>query len=265
VRYDGRAVLDLRHLIVQNGVIEFCNGSTLVERVHTSAKVLVGVKVEAVDLRDESEGSELFDVTIDCTSVEAGEEDPSQRRFRDFSRRLEALVEEQLREAVGDGSILHVVPNRFAWSLAVDVIVLGTDGNMSDLVSLAVFGALADTVLPKSEQIETEDGPDFTIDTEVSTAQALPAALFDRLPIRVSLFKLCDTMVADACEKEEECATACLSALVNRNGELCSTHIDKGGAVPLTSLHGHLSNVCQIASELFKLLSSEFSAANSAR
>jgi len=44
-RYDGRSLLDLRHLTVENGVIEFCNGSALIERVFCDSKVIVGVKV----------------------------------------------------------------------------------------------------------------------------------------------------------------------------------------------------------------------------
>lgn len=45
VRADGRGPLDLRHLVLRKGVVDFANGSALLERAYTSAQVLACVKV----------------------------------------------------------------------------------------------------------------------------------------------------------------------------------------------------------------------------
>ncbi len=268
VRCDGRSALDLRHLVVQSGVVDFCNGSALLERVGTGAAVVAGVKLEIVELGAASGargGTLLYDVSVDVSTLEARDEDASQRRLRDLQKMLADQTEAQLAQMVGGARarLLEVVPGKVAWCVCVDLVVLGSDGNLEDLCSLAVYAALADARLPKTSLVEAEGGADFAVEPEMSSAVPLAAELLLALPLRVTLFQVGALMVADASEQEEHVAACALSVLVNRRGQLCSTHIDKAGRLPLTALAGHLGHASQIARELFKLL--DMSSSSSSR
>ena len=160
VRTDGRGALDVRHVVAQCGVIDHCNGSALVGRVHTSAKVLCGIKIQTVELlngpdcasrveTDESfaapafavnsESSArnslanhvFFDVSIDCSALESQRETATVKHLRNFSKHGEAQVVEQLVEMLDDGrdQLLFIVPGKVAWKIfgAFSCILLSND------------------------------------------------------------------------------------------------------------------------------------------
>lgn len=251
--------MDLRHLVLKNGVVDFANGSALIERVFTKAKAVACVKLDVTDLSmAQSRSWSRFSVSVDCTSLQAGEADASDRRYRDFARLQTRLVEAQLAAMLaGREGLLDIIPGKYAWTINVDVVVLGADGSLPDLISLAVLSALSDTALPRVETVDSEDGEDFAVDSDPANATGLPAELLQRLPIRLSLHDIGGKMVADVSEDEELCADSSLSVLVNRQGNLCSSHIAGKGRVPLAALAGHLSTVCQVGAEIFKLLALE--------
>ncbi|GBG34673.1 Exosome complex component RRP42 [Hondaea fermentalgiana] len=258
-RADGRGALDLRHLVLRKGVVDFANGSALLERAFTSAQVLACVKLEVVDLEDSrNAGNEdvHFDVSVDCTAIEAREEDASLRKLRDYARYLGEMLEEQLQEMVsGQGHLLEVIPGKFSWMVNLDVVVLGTDGNLPDLISLAAYAALCDARMPSIEIMDSEGGTkDFQVDSDPQGAKPLPRQLLDSVPIRVSLFRIAETMLVDVSEDEDLCSSLAMSVLVNRRGSLCGSHIDRAGCIPLVEVGAHLATACQIGAELFKLL-----------
>uniref|UniRef100_A0A7S2RE52 Ribosomal RNA-processing protein 42 n=1 Tax=Mucochytrium quahogii TaxID=96639 RepID=A0A7S2RE52_9STRA len=257
-RYDGRSLLDLRHLTVENGVIEFCNGSALIERVFCDSKVIVGVKVEVVNIQSIESEKSLVNVSVDCSSLEA--KSTGQRRLRDYADELAEQIEAQLEAGLdGNEHCLVIVPSKYSWCISVDVVVLGSDGNLSDLVSLAVYSALTEARRPSVEKIATEDGEDFQIDPDPANTVGMPVIFLESIPIRISLFDIGGHMVADVSESEEQCARCALSVLVNRKGQLCSTEILKNGRLGLTQVGNHLSTATQVGLSMFKLLDREIS------
>jgi len=251
-------ILMKRHLLLRTGVIDFANGSALVERAYTSAKVLACVKLDVVNRKESAEGFQVFDVSVDCSTLEAQEEDSSQRRFRDVARTLSNLVEEQLQEAVANrrDELLFVLPDGSqTWLLNVDVVCLGSDGNLEDLVAFAVFCALKDSKQPQTEVFETEEGGhEFRVDSDPLNAIGLPKDLIKHLPLRISLAGVADsTTIADPSNDEENCVSSLVSVLVNRKGQICSSKVSIG-KVKLANVASILLSACQIAGELFGLV-----------
>ncbi len=148
VRTDGRGVLDVRHVIAQCGVIEHCNGSVLVSRVHTSEKILCGIKIQTVDLlsgdvcfgqttsgnsktsdfdvnnvatniRGSLKCNPFFDVSIDCGVLESQRDNTVVKHLQNYSKHGEALIREQLEEMLADGrdQFLFIVPGKIAWKI----------------------------------------------------------------------------------------------------------------------------------------------------
>jgi len=229
-RCDGRGSLDLRHLSIRTGSIPFCNGSCAVRRVNTSDFVLAGVKLEVITV-----DSPAFNVSVECFD---------RRNCRD----LVEQVEQQLKSMVNSPG---VVDDKYVWGISVDIIVMGSDGNLSDLISLAVYSALQDTKVPNTQMIETEEGMDF----ELTHGETCLTSL-ESIPIRITLYSIQGSIAADVDEQEEQCADASLSVLVNRQGSLCRTDIH-GGLMPLSTLAHNLASCTQIALELFKLIDKE--------
>mmetsp|Transcript_14486 Transcript_14486/g.23480 ORF Transcript_14486/g.23480 Transcript_14486/m.23480 type:complete len:227 (+) Transcript_14486:21-701(+) len=216
-------------------------------------------QLEVTDLEDAQRtghGTSRFDVTVDCTAIEAREEDASLRRLRDYSRYLSDLLDEQLQEMVsGREHLLDVITDKFMWTINLDVVVLGTDGNLPDLISLAAYAALSDARMPAIEVLDGESGnKDFQVDSDPQGAKPLPRELLENMPIRISLYRVAKSMIVDVSEEEDICSELAMSVLVNRHGAICGSHIDRAGRLPLVEVGAHFGTACQIGAELFKLL-----------
>ncbi len=139
----------------------------------------------------------------------------------------------------------------------VDIIVLSACGNLADLISLAVYSALSNASIPTVCLVETEEGTDFSIDTDPINGVNFPKTLLRALPLRVSLYSIGRAIVADPSEEEQAVATCSMSVLVNRNNEICSTCIENNGSIKLGDIAEYLSNASVISREMFLLLDSE--------
>lgn len=144
VRTDGRGRLDVRHIVAQCGVLDYCNGSALLGQLHTSAKVLCGVKVQTTKRSDMYSGSEsnkgdqtsglktasgtgkessvslpLFDVSVDTSAIEMQRENIALKHTRNLRRAIEKQVVDQLTAMLADGREQHlvVVPGKVSWKI----------------------------------------------------------------------------------------------------------------------------------------------------
>mmetsp|Transcript_1429 Transcript_1429/g.1839 ORF Transcript_1429/g.1839 Transcript_1429/m.1839 type:complete len:295 (-) Transcript_1429:2032-2916(-) len=275
VRYDGRRLLDLRHLCVETGIYPTANGSSRVTRAYTGAQVLCAVKLQLNELKGATIGG--IEVSIDTTTV--ADSNPSvglghglNLSKQEQDRRSSFLVadlEKMIRCIIKDGDLVPknaLGCKQFAWKVFVDVVVLGSDGNLSDLISLAAYSALTDTKKPKVEILKSENrsldsGSDFDFDVDPNpyNAEPLVEKLSEKLCIRMTMFELVEGIfVADAAEIEERCALSSFSLIIDKKGNVCGTQIlGKKGALGRAHIHKIIVASREIAMELFKLLDRE--------
>ena len=106
----------------------------------------------------------------------------------------------------------------------MDVMVAGTDGNLGDLVYVAVYAALYGLQKPMVS-VYTHEG---TLEKafEVDPHRTEPFVnLAHLLQIRVTLFEVSSGVyVTDASATEEACALSTVSAVVNKRKQICDTH-----------------------------------------
>jgi len=176
IRFDGRDVLDFRHLVLENSVFPHVNGSSRV-RVADGVDVLCSVKVEVGEPLAHAPLLGLFDVDVDISpSCNLKADD---RRLMDHG----AHVAQQLQRFVVasdalDLAALCIVPGKYCWVFCVDVLVLAADGDPLDACSVAMYVALNCTKIPKVELFVGESGvlEDFEVCGDLGEALSLDAA-----------------------------------------------------------------------------------------
>lgn len=139
----------------------------------------------------------------------------------------------------------------------MDIVVLNADGNLADLVSLTVYSALTNTNLPAVEVFRTEEDADFNIVPYPIDGKEFPKVLLKSLPIRVSLYRIGDSMVADVSEEEQSVSSCYMSVMVNAESRICGTSIEDEGFIKLSNVADYLYYALVIARQLFVLLGSE--------
>ena len=176
IRFDGRDVLDFRHMLVENSVFPHVNGSSRV-RVADGVDVLCSVKVEVGQPSALAPQLGLLDVDVDISpSCNLKADD---RRLMDHG----AHVAQQLHRFVVasnalDLSALCLVPGKYCWVVCVDLLVLAADGDPLDACSIAMYVALNCTKIPKVELFAGESGAleDFEVCGDLGEALPLDAA-----------------------------------------------------------------------------------------
>ncbi|KAK5583819.1 hypothetical protein RB653_005421 [Dictyostelium firmibasis] len=125
----------------------------------------------------------------------------------------------------GDDNCFSIVPNKYYWTLYVDAIVLDSDGNLFDALSIACRSALQNTRIPRVKAIQGEY-EEITFEVSDDPEDTLSLSI-DNVPICVTLTKIGTQFVIDSTLQEELCMNARLTVGVNSLSNICS--IQKGG------------------------------------
>jgi len=235
VRADGRALLSRRHIELRMGVLPQANGSCRVRHPFSATDVLCSVKVEI---------GPVF--AVDCSvelnaSVEQGKEFASD-------------LCEAMRGAF-DKDKLTVVPHRAAWCVYVDCVVLGGDGCLTDLLSLAAHCAIRNALIPATSQLETEDGLDFELNQDLGAALSLES--FCTVGFTLSAFVINGKLLVDATAQEEMCCDCALAVAVGRDGRVRGIAKRGPGALPVEAVAPALAYAASTARVLFELIDAE--------
>lgn len=292
MRVDGRSLLDLRHADICVNNIASAHGSSRVSRKFsdTSGEVTCGVKLEVSSVSaathsaqvPRSEGS--VELSINLSAVEVKEaSSAAQSSWKEVGRQkkyleniflsvLNSMFHTSRRNTEGEGeeetNPLSIIKGRYAWVVFIDVIVNRTDGNLIDLISLAVFSALRVTRKPKinlfksgtfEENLKSEGSPmevetsaiefdEFEIDPDPLLAEVfIPESFLTNLFLSVSLFELGDGIyVADASEKEELYSSTSLVIFLNADEKVCGMYMpQRRGGIRVKQLQ-KLIMVCSL-------------------
>jgi len=254
-RVDGRACADIRPYSINGSsktnsspsTLVLSNGSARVSLPGGSTDIICSTKAEIARpaLLKPNEG--IVDVNVDYFSSSM-HNNKRQRRHEEteLSQIISRLV---LPNALSLPS-LCILPGKYCWKISIDVLVLATDGCVTDVASMAIYKALNNTVLPVVKPIpkQTESSntgvgnksnvrDDFIIESG-DVAEALIPDGADDCPILLTVCILQQqnpffrdgtkrkhsapaVMVLDCRLEEEMCALTKICVSVDRQGMIC--------------------------------------------
>lgn len=185
VRSDGRTVDSFRSISIENNVMPHVHGSAKVQ-LGVSMSVVCSVKLSVVDVV--LENKPLLDIS---TSISPSNLYRNDDRLPNF----EGIISERMFNIIGksntiDFEKLCIIPNRFQWIVAIELVVLNMNEDPTDLCSIAINTALKCTMVPNHTLIRGESGEyeDFEINSFPSEAYLLP--ILKPIPICVSIHKV---------------------------------------------------------------------------
>lgn len=251
VRADGRDRLSYRGAAVETALLSQSNGSARVSLDGSGTDVLASVKLEVAPPRAAAPNAGFVEVSVSCCpSVSAK---LTGRAVEEVNVELSQLLTRLLGASPSvDLEKLCLVPGESVWAVHVDVMVFESSGNLPDVISMAVYAALNDTVFPRVRLVGVE-GEDKTI--EVDTDPAAGSLMAARSwPLCVTLCKIGKHFVVDPMQEEELCVTARVSVAVDPAGRVCGVQKSGAGAVDMQELQQMVDEASARSRELFKLL-----------
>jgi exosome complex RNA-binding protein Rrp42 (RNase PH superfamily) len=269
-RQDGRARQEYRSYSTVSGAsstssseqaddhppLALSNGSARVFLATGETHLLVSVKAELVVPAMSHPSSGVLDIHVDF--------------MHDKDETLGSTISNLLLPHLVDLERLCVVPNYYVWRLAIDVLVIASNGgSLLDACSRGIHAAIQTTLLPKLTHEAAPDGgkPVLQIDSDIKNAYRIPGS--DKAPViaTISLLKTSTeakttpVFILDATKEEEACAFAQVRVVLDRSSEeepiICALHKAGGGSLPLGLLQDVTSFVLQSFSQHDKLFSND--------
>lgn len=251
VRADGRDRLSYRSAAVETSLLSQSNGSARVSLEGSGTDVLASVKLEVAAPRPEAPGAGVMDVSVSCSpSVSAK---LAGRAVEELNVELSQLLTRLLCSCPSAALERYcIVPGESVWAVHVDVMVFESTGNLPDVISMAVYAALNDTVFPAVRLVGVE-GEDKTLEVDTDPAAGTLMAARD-WPLCVTLCKIGANFIVDPTQEEELCMTAQVSVAVDPAGEVCGVQKSGAGAIEMREMQQMVDEACARSKELFKLL-----------
>ena len=225
LRNDGRSRLDWRFFRLSTAVIPHAAGSARIQLANTEAIVAVTLDIVPTAHSAPHEGIVKCSVEFSPTCGSASPFSTPARALL-LSRQLESLYVDS---ASIDRRQLCIIPGSQCWNLRIDALVLLTDGNVLDAVTLAAKAALLTTAVPALTIAPAAAGaaqPEISLSDEPPTALRLTRSM----PVSCTLTCLSPLSppIIDASEEEESAAACSLSLGVTEDGGVL--WLWKGGA-----------------------------------
>jgi exosome complex component RRP42 len=257
IRADGRKRLDFRPFALEVDTIPQAAGSARVYLGRTD--ILVSIKTDITrPALDKPERGIVFcsvDTSSGGVTGTGREQEERQRddRNADMSTALNAII----REAGGlDLKALSIVDGKHCWTIFVDVLILGEDGNLMDAILLAVRSALQRTRLPGVNIEEGGEATEIVLSDDPNQAKAIDVSA---LPLSVTTNLIGNAYVVDASIPEEACSNALLLIAVNESGDIVYTKKQASGAFQPGMLADMIQSSQKIAADLFAKAERELS------
>lgn len=255
IRADGRKRLDFRHFVLDTDTIPQAAGSA---RVHLGATdILVSIKTDIgrPDLETPEEGN--IHCSVDSSSGGLSGADQEDRRREDKNAEMSTTLLAMIKDSGGlNRKSLSIVPGKHCWSIFVDVLILGEDGNVMDAIMLATRAALQRTRLPGVTVEEGGEATEIVLSDNPSLARAIDVS---SLPISVTLSQIGQAFVVDATIPEEVCTESSLLIAVNRDGEILYTKKYSFGCLEAGFLADMLQTGQRIGLQIISKLDGELS------
>jgi len=217
-RADDRGFDDYRPIVVEKGVSNRAEGSSLVKIGKT--QVLVGVKLAIGEPFPDMPNSGVLTTNAELIPLASPsfEKGPPDEDTIEIAR----VVDRGIRESQCiDLDKLCLIPGEKVWIIFVDIHVLDYDGNLFDASALGAITALLDSYMPKVEEDKIIYGE--------KTSEKLPIV---HKPVETTFAKINKSTVLDPSLDEELVMDARLTVATDENGIICA--MQKGGSGTFT-------------------------------
>ncbi|KAG6620164.1 exosome complex exonuclease RRP42-like protein [Phytophthora cinnamomi] len=251
VRADGRDRLSYRSLSLETSLLAQSNGSARASLEASGTDVLASVKLEVAPPLPEAPNAGIVQVAVSCCpSVSAK---LYGRAVEELNVELSQLMTRLLCSCpAAELERYCIIPGQSVWAISIDVMVFESSGNLPDVISMAVYAALNDTVFPSVRLVGVEgEDKSIEVDTDPAAGRLMAA---QHWPICVTLSKIGDYFITDPLQEEELCTTAQMSVAVNPEGSVCGVQKSGTGAIEMEEMQQMIDEACARSKELFKLL-----------
>lgn len=226
VRADGRSRMDYRHFEVQTDLIAHANGSARL-KLGGNTDILVAINLEIEEPHADNPNDGRICCSVKCTTSATAEWEGN------AAESMNVELSTQLQQILSSGAIstqdLCIIPGAQCWVLYIDALVLNSEGSLLDAASLATYVALHSTTIPDIKVVQGDGAGDLEIEVNDDPFKSTPFPT-ENLPICVSLIKVGNHYIVDACLEEEACMAARITVGVNKKGSICGiTKIGVGG------------------------------------
>lgn len=251
VRADGRNRLSYRSLSLETSILTQSNGSARASLEASGTDVLASVKLEVTSPLPEAPNAGIVQVTVSCCPSVSAE--LYGRAVDELNVELSQLMTRLLcSPPSAELEKYCIIPGESVWSINVDVMVFESSGNLPDVISIAIYAALNDTVFPSVRLVGVE-GEDKSIEVDTDPA-AGKLMMAQHWPICITLSKIGDYFITDSLQEEELCTTAQMSVAVDPDGSVCGVQKSGTGAIELEEMQQMIDEACARSKELYKLL-----------
>ncbi|KAJ5067102.1 exosome complex component rrp42 [Anaeramoeba ignava] len=212
IRNDARTRLDYRYFSIETGILPQTNGSSRLRLAGT--EIVVGIKTEIGEPLKESPNDGRIEVSVECTFS------TSERRSKEvLNQEITAMMQKIYSGGKAiDLTNLSILKEKKCWILYIDVLVLRSDGNLFDGVSLAIKAALFNTRIPKVQVVPGERSGEIEI--EVFDEQQSEKINIKNVPICVTISQVSGFVVIDTTVYEELCIDSSLVVAIDSSSNL---------------------------------------------
>lgn len=215
IRSDGRSCTDFRNILLEQGVIETCNGSAHARSGNTD--VLVGIKLELEEVADvdtfadaaaaaASDSRGRLQIFADISAIASPAFEG--RKGEDITCQLEALFAEFLPDYL-DLEKLVIVPQKSYFAMHIDIVILecSSFASLVDVTSIAIKTALYDVKIPHTVVLSVEHN-EFQVSEDSFQATSLDAS---KVPLVTSYTKVASKFIVDPTWEEEQASVGTVS------------------------------------------------------
>lgn len=242
-RLDGRAALDYRKLIVEDGISPAASSAIRVKLGKT--EVLCGVHLAMTTPYPDSPDEGTFMTSAELHPMASQQFDIGRPGINAIE--LGRVIDRGIRESgFIDFKGLCVTAGEKVWQVFVDLIAINDDGNLFDVAGIAALIALGKARMPVYNEEEGRAEHEFT-------NNPIPLNK-DVMSLNMTLHKVGETIVADVSKEEEAISKFRVSIAIGDNeGKPRITAMQKGkaGTINATDMQNVLKAAEEKWSELF--------------
>eukprot|EP00924_Labyrinthula_sp_SR-Ha-C_P015152 snap_masked-scaffold_9-processed-gene-9.27-mRNA-1 protein AED:1.00 eAED:1.00 QI:0/-1/0/0/-1/1/1/0/279 len=256
LREDGRLPFDLRHINIDTNIIPAAQGSSQLTHSFSSTRITCFIQT---DVKKCITGSPYFhfvnlNLSLDDSRLLHKSEKTLLARKESF---LHHMFLKTLRNLFTK-DLCELVKGEIYKTVSINISVFSSDGNPTDLISLALFSALSTTVCPKISTFFKEKEKQY--DFLVSENQGKQEPLFSdttSLFLSSTLHQVADEYFLDISKEESFSCKNSLSVFVDANGQIIGIYFQNNGTVKLKRLQNLISRGRKISLELFEAVKSD--------
>lgn len=251
VRIDGRTLAAYRYLEVNNNVLMSADGSSSV--INDENNVICGIKLSLVAPEKENEDEGTINLEIDCPA------NINKNKIKEqYIQTITSIIYNMCIEDKIDKKKLCVLPSKFVWNVDINVMVLSAGGSLLDVISLAIYVALKNTIIPivQPQKIIEESivynnmkRKEYNIKVLEDKYSKFPC---ENVPICISIGEFNNKYIYDMSLIEEEIVENILVVAITPYGKCVSFHMLHGISMEISSVLHITENAIKVALEIFE-------------